>query len=132
VWRLAVATGRQKAGHVFVPAFSPARVVVENLGVRLTQKQPILEPAAGPSASSRGRSAGSPGLFSPVVLGRREARLLAGFVHLGLSVREGRREEGVYDEFETLGEELVYIPALPDPRCVHDAGWRLLLREFDE
>ena len=115
-----------------MPAFSPARVVVENLGVRLTQKQPILEPAAGPSASGRGTPAGSPRLFSPVVLGRREARLLAGFVHLGLSVREGRREEGVDDEFETLGEELVYIPALPDPRCVHDAGWRLLLREFDE
>jgi hypothetical protein len=67
-----------------------------------------------------------------VVLGRSEARLLAGFVHLGLSVREGRREEVVDDDLETLGEELVYIPAFWDPRCVHDANWRLLLREFDE
>ena len=115
-----------------MPAFSPARVVVENLGVRLTQKQPLLEAAQGPPSPGRVGSAGSSGLFSPVVLGRRDARLLGGFVHLGLTVREGRHEEAVDDEPEILGEELMYIPAVWDPRCVHDANWRLLLREFDD
>ena len=129
VWRLAVVAAQR---HLFVPAFSPARMVVENLGVRLTQKQPVLEPTSGPPSPSRGGSAGSSGLFSPVVLGRRDARLLGGFVHLGLSVREGRHEEAVDDELEILGEELVFIPAVRDPRCVHDANWRLLLREFDD
>ena len=146
VWRLAMVAGQGDADtwprmspgaphrerYLFVPAFSLSRVVVENLGVRLTQKRPVLEPAPGPLSPDGGGSAGSSGLFSPVVLGRREARLLGEFVHLGLTVREGRHEEAVDDQPETLGEELIYIPAVWDPRCVHDANWRLLLREFDD
>ena len=114
--------------YLYVPAFSLARVVVENLGVRLTQRQPALEPS---SHRSHAGGAGSAGLFSPVLLGRRDARLLAAFVHLGLSVREGRQQEALDDEVESLKEQLVYLPAVSDARCIHDAGWRILLKEFD-
>ncbi len=119
----------RRGSYVYVPAFSLARMVVENLGVRLTQKQPVLE---APSGALSGGAAVSSTPFSPILLGREEARLLAGFVHLGLGVREGQHEEMMEDELTTSAEELVFVPAVRDPRCVHDAGWRLLLREFDD
>jgi hypothetical protein len=138
VWRLTPASAgtlaptsmRAATGAiVYVPAFSLARVVLENLGVRLTQRQPLLEPAAVPLSD---RTAGGRGPFSPVVLGRGEARILSPFVHLSLALREGRDERTVAQAPAVVSEELVFIPAVDDPRCVHDAGWRLLLREFDQ
>jgi hypothetical protein len=135
-WRLAVeireedgATWARIAGEaaprqafIYVPGFSITKPVIQNLGGRLTQRQPVLEPLGTRSA----------GLLSPVVLTRQDARVLSHFVYLALRVGEDRDLEVVNYGLQVLREELVYLPAQPDPRCVHDAGWRLLLREFDD
>lgn len=120
-------TGREKV-YVYIPAFSLARMVVQNLGVRLTQRQPILDLTLGGLGPG---SADSSSELPPVLIGRREARLLSEFVYVALGVWEGHRHEVAGDEVEVEGEELLLIPAIRDPRCIHDAGWRLLLREFD-
>jgi hypothetical protein len=119
--RVAGAAGPRRA-YLYVPGFSITKPVIQNLGARLTQRQPVLEPL----------ETGSPGLLSPVLLTRQDARVLTHFVYLALRVGEDRGLEAVDYDLRVLGEELVYLPALPDPRCVHDAGWRLLLREFDD
>jgi len=135
--------------YLYVPAFSLMRPVVQRLGVSLTEAQPSLEltsgsgaaglrrPAlvdAGLGAGARG-AAGAPGPdfgpFSPVVVGRQDARVLAHFVYLAVESHETRDLRSVDYELEPAGEELVFVPAVWDPRCIHESNWRLLLREFD-
>ena len=95
-------------------------------------REPGSETDADASLSSRrlrdampgGSSAASSGLFSPILLGRREARLLAGFVRMGLGVREGRDEEAMHDETEDLGRRTDLHPrasAIPGA-CTTPAG----------
>jgi hypothetical protein len=139
--------------YLFVPALSLMRPVVQRLGVSLTEAQPVLQLAQGlPAAATwrpavvdaltRGReeapgAAGSLatppdfGLHSPIVLGRADARALAHFVYLAVESGETRDLRSVDYELETLGEELLFLPAVWDPRHIHESNWRLLLREFD-
>jgi hypothetical protein len=147
--------------HLYVPAFSLMRPVLQRLGVSLTEAQPELELtqglAASPSArpvlveigGGRGASLtarpgggdGAPGAavaagpdfgtFSPVVVGRHDARTLAHFVYLAVESYEAKDLRSVDYELEPVGEELLFIPAVWDPRYIHESNWRLLLREFD-
>jgi hypothetical protein len=147
--------------YLYVPALSLMRTVVQRLGVSLTEAQPALElhpgleggalqrPAlmeagmglvvnVGPHA---GEGDGAPGAavatepdfgtFSPVVVGREDARALGHFVYLAVESHEARDLHSVDYELETIGEELLFIPAVWDPRYIHESNWRLLLREFD-
>jgi len=140
--------------YLYVPAFSLIRPVVQRLGVSLTEAQPSLElspglaagagprpalvdagtdAAAGPDAVGGPDSATGPdfGTFSPVVVGRKDAQLLAHFVYLAVESHEVHDLQSVDYELETVGEELLFIPAVWDPRNIHESNWRLLLREFD-
>lgn len=142
--------------YLYIPAFSTTRSVLHKLGFRLTQAQPELMSAASGLSSRGGLSAvPSPvtelvphpdrddgaagwddasgfGYFSPVVLSRQDARVLSHFLYLVL--RSGDiRELAVADyRLDVVAEELVYIPAVWDTRCIHEANWRLLLHEFDD
>jgi len=136
---------------LYVPAFTLIRPVVQRLGVRLTEAQPSLELARGlarevtsrPSLVRVGRDgsmgargsgpADEPGFgtFSPVLAGREDARVLAHFVYLAVESYETHDLRSVDYELETTGEELIFIPAVWDPRQIHESNWRLLLREFD-
>ncbi len=144
--------------YLYVPAFSLIRPVVQRLGVSLTEAQPSLELSSGLAAGAGPRPAlvdagvdagagadagpdvgegldalGGPdfGTFSPVVVGRKDAQLLAHFVYLAVESHEVHDLQSVDYELETLGEELLFIPAVWDPRNIHESNWRLLLREFD-
>jgi len=136
---------------LYVPAFTLIRPVVQRLGVRLTEAQPSLELTRGltrevtsrPSLVRVGRDgsmaaggsgpADEPGfgVFSPVVTGREDARVLAHFVYLAVESYETHDLRSVDYELETTGEELIFIPAVWDPRQIHESNWRVLLREFD-
>ncbi len=144
--------------YLYVPAFSLVRPVVQRLGVSLTEAQPALELALGLAAGATARPAlvdvgagadagqgtrgeageamdavAGPdfGTFSPVVVGRNDARLLAHFVYLAVESHEAHDLQSVDYELEAVGEELLFIPAVWDPRHIHESNWRLLLREFD-
>jgi hypothetical protein len=141
--KIARRTGAART-RLYVPAFSLARSVVERLGVRLTRVQPLLRPSAvRPGRSGGLRSSYGPGVdqpvdadsakrFSPIVLGRADARILTDFVYLALRAGESRKVPDLDYEIAITGEELLFLPAVWDARCVHDANWRLLLREFDD
>ncbi len=84
---------------------------------------------------------GSPGLavtgsdfgtISPVVVGRTDCHVLAHFIFLAVESFEAPSLRSVDYRLDTLGEELVFLPAVWDPRYVHESNWRLLLREFDD
>jgi hypothetical protein len=160
VWRLAVSVSAapdsawehiRKATapelpYLYVPAFSLMRPVVQRLGVSLTEVQPELDlsPGLAPAAAQRptlvgvglesnGGDAAGPGFgtFSPVVVGRRDARILGHFVYLAVESHEVKDLRSVDYELEVVGEDLLFIPAAWDPRYIHESNWRLLLREFD-
>ncbi|MBN1632034.1 MAG: hypothetical protein JW990_19940, partial [Thermoleophilia bacterium] len=69
--------------------------------------------------------------ISPVVVGRQDSRTLAHFVFLAVESHEKKDLMAVDYQLETRGEELIFIPAVWDPRHIHESNWRLLLREFD-
>jgi hypothetical protein len=131
--------------YFYVPAFSLARPVVQRLGVRLTEVQPALEltsgapagpglrPALAEAGSEVAVIAGSPdfGAVSPVLIGRREAWGLAHFVYMAIGAREVRELHPIDCRLEPGGEDLLFLPAVWDPRYIHESNWRLLLREFD-
>jgi hypothetical protein len=147
--------------YLYVPAFSLMRPVVQRLGVGLTETQPSLDLASGLAVGSprrpalvevdEGRDAGTSdrdaastdipgaavaggpdfGTFSPVVVGRQDARVLAHFVYLAVESHEAHDLHSVDYSLEPVGEELLFIPAVWDPRYIHESNWRLLLREFD-
>ena len=136
--------------HMYIPAFTLARAVVQRLGVSLAEAQPVLELTPGfaeevsrrpslvevgsahdPEPAEDGLVGPDFGTLSPVVVGRADSRILANFVFLALESHETPGICSVDYRLETSGEELVFIPAVWDPRCVHDSNWRLLLREYD-
>jgi hypothetical protein len=135
---------------LYVPAFTLARAVVQRLAVSLAEAQPALELTPGLAQDTRRRpslveadrtplpgSAGAAlagpdfGTFSPVVVGRKDYQVLAHFAYLAVESHEAPNLRSVEYELETTGEELVFLPAVWDPRYVHDSNWRLLLHEFD-
>ncbi len=140
--------------YLYVPAFSMMRSVVQRVGVRLTEVQPLLQLASGapaepgrwpvlaealpgvsslPAGQDGSRDADAPGFetVSPVLIGRKEAWGLARFVYMAIEAREAR-DLGAADLcLEPGEEELVFLPAVWDPRYIHESNWRLLLREFD-
>jgi hypothetical protein len=77
-------------------------------------------------------SASDLGPLPPVVVGREDARVLAHFVYMAVESHEARDLHSVDYQLEVTGEDLVFIPAVWDPRYIHDSNWRLLLREFDD
>jgi len=130
--------------YLYVPAFTLVRPVVQRLGVSLTLSQPALELSSGLAKGSGQRPAlvdsgvdgdedSGPGFgsISPVVVGRKDARMLAHFVFLAVESHEVSDLQSVQYELETRGEQLLFIPAIWDPRYIHESNWRLLLREFD-
>jgi len=147
--------------YLYVPAFSLMRAVVQRLGVSVTEAQPDLELAPGlrgltdqrpalaevgagallgaaPNHLTGARAPGAAvgagpgfGTYSPVVVSRRDAHTLGHFVYLAVESHEARDLHSIDYGLETIGEELLFIPAVWDPRCIHEYNWRLLLREFD-
>ena len=151
--------------YFYVPAFSLARPVVQRIGVRLTEVQPVIEltggapaarglrpalaearsevsplPAAAPLSSAERPGGSVPGepaddqdfdVVSPVLVGRREAWGLAHFIHLAIEARETHDLRPAESRMQPGGEELLFFPAVYDPRYIHESNWRLLLREFD-
>jgi hypothetical protein len=131
--------------YVYVPAFSVARMIVHRLGASLTQMQPVLELTTGLDVSGLERphlkgvddptieySLGPAfGVISPVVVGRKDAHALAHFVYLAVESSDKHELHAVEYELEATAEDLLFLPAVWDPRQVHESNWRLLLREFD-
>ena len=147
-----------KPAYLYVPAFSLVRPVVQRLGVSLIETQPTLELAPGLPANAPPRpelvdaggarvrlrdgvgdgaeaaavaSAPDFGPFSPVVMSREDARVLAHFVYLAVESHEAYDLRSVDYELKPASEDLVFLPAVWDPRYIHESNWRLLLREFD-
>ena len=166
VWERIRRAAAPAPAHLYVPAFSMARPVVQRLGVRLTEVQPVLELTEGAPAghsprpalveagmafgvgvvalsgsaalaAAPGSAAGSPAgepefeTVSPVLIGRREARGLAHFIYMGVEAREAHELPTADLGLRPEAEELLFLPAVWDPRCIHESNWRLLLREFD-
>jgi hypothetical protein len=136
--------------YLYVPAFTLARAMVHRLALSLAEAQPALHLTPGlapdrsrrpslveedrvPCPGSAGVALTGPdfGTYSPVVVGRKDCPALAHFVFLAVESYEAPDLHEVDYRLETTGEELVFLPAVWDPRYVHDSNWRLLLREFD-
>lgn len=153
VWRLGASgwdriqrAARSGAGFVYVPAFSLVRPVVQRLGVSLCLTQPALELTQGlpaqtiarPSLVGAQKEPESPfdgpgfGAISPVVVSRQDARVLAQFLHLAVEAHETHDLHPAEGDLAIEGEELVFIPAVWDPRYIQESNWRLLLSEFDD
>ncbi len=152
-WDRVVREAAPQMPYVYIPAFSSARSVLHQLGYRLTETQPMIQMTGekrrasrtgrlGPARSETGdleipalmpvdTDASGFGFFSPVVISRKDARILSHFVYLLLRSGDARELTVVDYRLEVVAEELVFIPAVWDERCVHDANWRLLLSEFD-
>jgi hypothetical protein len=130
--------------YLYVPAFTLVRPVVQRLGVSMTVAQPALELSPGLTAASQkrpelvdladdSRQDGGPGFgtLSPVVVGRKDARMLAHFVYLAVESHEVSDLQSIDYELQSANEQLLFIPGVWDPRYIHESNWRLLLREFD-
>jgi hypothetical protein len=133
-------------GFVYVPAFSLVRPVVQSLSVSLCLTQPALELTRGlpaqtiarPSLVGAQEEPVSPfdgpgfGAISPVVVSRQDARVLAQFVYLAVESHETHDLHPAEGDLVFESEELIFIPAVWDPRYIHESNWRLLLSEFDD
>ncbi len=133
-------------GFVYVPAFSLARPIVQSLGVSLCLAQPMLGLTEGlpaqtitrPSLVGVEHEPESPfedpsfGAVSPIVVSRQDAKILAEFVYLAVESHESHDLHSVLGDLVTEDEELIFIPAVWDPRYIHESNWRLLLSEFDD
>jgi hypothetical protein len=150
VWERIRRVAAPGPAYIYVPAFSMARSVVQRIGVRLTEVQPALELAPGGPAGPGLRPAPvgvGPGMAhpeeddmvgapdfegaSPILIGQREAWGLAHFVFMAVEARETHDLRPVDLRLEPGGEELLFLPAVWDPRYIYESNWRLLLREFD-
>ena len=152
VWERIRRAAAPGPAHLYVPAFSMARPVVQRIGVRLTEMQPVLQLASGAPASpgrwpvlaeampevspitAQGGSLADPPGFeavSPILIGRREAWGLAHFVYMAIEAREARDLHSADTWLEPGEEDLLFFPAVWDPRYIHESNWRLLFREFD-
>jgi hypothetical protein len=132
--------------RVYVPAYSQRRPVVQHLGASLVEAQPelALDGKLPDEQAARAvtvfpvqpRPPGSwedepSGVLSPVLVGRRDAALLANLVYLAVQARDLRESHAVNQPLSLRDPRLLFLPASRDPRYIHEAGWRLLLREFD-
>lgn len=139
-----------KPVYLYVPAFTLARAMMQRLGVSLAEAQPDLRLSPGlvPEESQRSYLTAVDhipprewpgqaltghdfGTLSPVVVGRADCQVLAHFVFLAVESNEAPNLRSVEYQVKLSDEELVFLPAVWDPRYVHDSSWRLLLREFD-
>lgn len=136
-------------GHLYVPAFSLTRPVMQKLGAALCMAQPNLEFDSGLPVTNSSRpvlvEAGREdptaflegpgfGAVSPVVVGRRDLKALAEFVYLSVELggqRELRELLPLGFDLGLADEELVFLPAVWDTRYIREAYWRFLLSEFD-
>jgi hypothetical protein len=136
--------------YLYVPAFTLARAMLQRIGVSMAEAQPELELVPGlvadtakrpslvevgalPGPGAAGLALTGPdfGTLSPVVVGRTDCHVLAHFIFLAVESYEAPNLRSVEYHLDTSGEELVFLPAVWDPRYAHDSSWRLLLREFD-
>lgn len=115
---------------VFVPAFALERTVVARLGLRLLRAQPALSRAAT-SAHPEGVSLAAEADLLPILLSEADARIAAHFVYLALESDSTPDLRAIDYDLQLERGTLLYIPADYDRSFVHDANWRLLLREFD-
>jgi hypothetical protein len=143
-----------RPAYFYVPAFSLARAVVQRIGVRLTEVQPdltltpgapvarTLRPALAEArpdalpfslapAASLGPGEPLPDAVSPILAGRREAWGLAHFIYMAIEAREIHDLRPVDLHLQPGQEDLIFLPAVWDPRCIHESNWHILLREFD-
>ena len=144
-WERIKKTAGSRTPYVFVPAFSLARMVMQRLGASLTEAQldlqltegllaaPLQAPALVTDDPTIDEAALGPGFgsISPVLVGRKDAATLAHFVYLAVESYDKRELHSVDYQLEVAGEDLVFLPAVWDPRQVYESNWRLLLREFD-
>ncbi|MHB9150137.1 MAG: hypothetical protein ACYC33_08695 [Thermoleophilia bacterium] len=132
---------------LYVPAFSLARAVVQQLGLALVQAQPQLdlceglprerhvglEPVPDAVVSSDGgwTAYADFDTLSPVRLARGDAEVVAHFVYLALESRSTPDLRSIDYDLALTGGDLLFLPAVFDVRLVRDSNWRFLLREFD-
>ncbi len=154
VWDYIRRAAGPRPAYLYVPAFSLARAVVQRLGVRLTEVQPDLTVTAGAPAAralrpalAEARPETAPFPIAPsappapdepvsdavssVLVSRREAWGLAHFIHMAIEARETHDLRPGDLQLQPGTEELLFVPAVWDPRYIHESNWRLLLREFD-
>ena len=145
-WERIQRVAQSGGAFIYVPAFSLARQVVQRLGVSLCLAQPQLDLSRGfpPRIAARPSLVGARSQpddamegpefegVSPVLLSRRDARVLARFVYLAVESHETHDLHPAESELALDEEELVFLPAVWDPRYIHESSWRLLLSEFDD
>jgi hypothetical protein len=123
VWDAVRKTAGALEPAVYVPVFDLRKAIVGRLGRTLVEGQPVFDVTPGVPSPSRS--------VYPVLLGEKEAGVVAEFVYLALEAANSHELRGI--DFElTLGPaDLVFLPATLDARAVRDASWRFLFREFD-
>jgi len=125
-------------------------MIVQQLGVALTEAQPELELEPGlpkeglhgphlPEAEAPKRDPSIQEAWdepdfdtlSPVLFGETDCRTVAHFVYLALENRHTSDLRYIDYSLDLGGGELLFVPAAYDSRYVRDSNWRFLLREFD-
>ncbi len=149
VWEKIGSVASPSPPRLYVPAFALKRSVVQQLGVALTETQPVLdlEPGlpreglhgphrleVGPDrdlSSSQGEDEPGFGTVSPILLSEADCRTVAHFVYLALENRYTRDLRHIDYNLQLGAGQLLFFPAVFDRRHVRDSNWRFLLREFD-
>ncbi len=127
---------------LYVPAFSLARVTVQQLGVGLVLAQPelTLEPGLPVERTSLHQVVVDQhdedegpgfGTVSPVLLSAADAASVAHFVYLAVESQATAGLRAIDYDLDLTGGELLFLPAVYDRRYVRDSFWRFLLQEFD-
>lgn len=142
VWEQIRRVAAPLPAFLYVPAFTFARMAVQQLGVGLVRAQPnlVLEPGLPAERVSLHRTGGErgdesegPGFgpVSPVLLSAADAGTVAHFVYLAVEARATAGLRAIDYDLGLSGGELLLIPAVYDRRYARDSFWRFLLREFD-
>lgn len=142
VWEQIRRAAAPSPPFLYVPAFTLARVAVQQLGVGLVLAQPdlTLEPGLPATRAPLPRVVGDdrdddegPGfdMVSPVLLSAADAATVAHFVYLAVESRATPGLRAIDYDLDLTGGELLFLPAAYDRRYVRDSFWRFLLREFD-
>lgn len=142
VWEQIRRAAAPSPPFLYVPAFTLARVAVQQLGVGLVLAQPdlTLEPGLPAARAPLPRVVGDdrdddegPGFdtVSPVLLSAPDAATVAHFVYLAVESRATPGLRAIDYDLDLTGGELLFLPAAYDRRYVRDSFWRFLLREFD-